>query len=145
MALPPKKRVGRVEQVHRPAAPAAAALDLPLELGHGRAHGHAPGQRVAVLAVGGHHGVVGLERLHDADGAGLLADREMEEATDPHVAVELDAALLEAPDPDHLAQQVETVPARASESDPAGGGDGVGHGTASSVECRPRRARAPWP
>ena len=39
-----------------------------------------PRQRVAVLAVGGHHRVVGRERLHDPDRARLLADAEMEEA-----------------------------------------------------------------
>ncbi len=100
---------GGVEQVHRAPAPAAATLELALELRHRRAHRESPGERMAVLPVGGDHGVIGREGLHHADGARLLADAEVEEAADRRLAVELDAALLEATDPQHLAQQVEGV------------------------------------
>ena len=62
----------------------------------------APGEGVPVLAVGGHDGVVGCERLHHPDGDGLLADVEVHEAADLGGAVQLDAALLEPADAQHL-------------------------------------------
>jgi hypothetical protein len=43
---------------------------------------HAAHQRVAVLAVGGDDVVVRRQRMQRADGAGLLADVEVQEAAD---------------------------------------------------------------
>ena len=71
----------RVEKVHGAAAPAAAAFDFPVHLRHDTSAGPAR-QRMTVLPVGRDHGVLGLQRLHDADGDGLLADIEMQEAAD---------------------------------------------------------------
>ena len=48
----------------------------------------------------------GLERLHHADGDGLLADVEVQEAADLAGAVELGALLLEPADAQHLPQQL---------------------------------------
>ena len=49
---------GGVEDVHRAAAALTRPLDLAEHLRHHRARGDAPGQSVAVLAVGGDDGVV---------------------------------------------------------------------------------------
>ena len=119
-----------VEDVHRAAAAAAAALDAAEHLGHDRLGRDAAGQRVAVLAVGGHDRVVRVERLHAADGHRLLADVQVQEAADLGRAVQLDAALLEAPDAEHLAIE---VAARASLTTPP------------TSRCRPpaHPARAP--
>ena len=71
-----------VEQVHRPATSAAAAVGLAVHLGHERAGRDAPRQRMAVLAVRGHDGIIRREGLHGPDGHRLLADVEVEETVD---------------------------------------------------------------
>ena len=53
---------GGVEQVHRPAPAPRAALLLAEHLGHDRGHRQAAQQRVRMLAVGGHHRVLGGQR-----------------------------------------------------------------------------------
>ena len=73
-----------------------------IERGRDAAH-----QRVAMLAVGRDDRVVGLQRLHRADGDRLLADVEMQEAADLGGAVQLGAFLFEAADAHHLAQELE--------------------------------------
>ena len=50
---------------------------------------HAARQGLAVLTVGGHHGVLGREGLHHADRHRLLADVEVQEAADLRGAVQL--------------------------------------------------------
>jgi hypothetical protein len=44
-----------VEQMHRPAAPVAAAFGFAIHLGHNRIHRHAAGESMAVLAIGRDH------------------------------------------------------------------------------------------
>ena len=56
-----------------------------------------------MFTIRGDDGIVGGQRLHHADGDGLLADVEVEEAADRRRAVQLDAAFFEAADADHLA------------------------------------------
>ena len=46
------KTRGAVEDVHRAAAAAAAALQLAVHLGHQRGHADAAGDRLAMLAIG---------------------------------------------------------------------------------------------
>ena len=88
----------RVEQVHGSAAAPAAAGRLAVHLGHDGLCGDTAGECVAVFAVGGDHRVLGAQCLVDADGDGLLADVEVDEAADLRRAVELDTSLLEASD-----------------------------------------------
>ena len=63
-----------------PPRPPQHAVALAEELGHQDARVHALGQRVPVAAVGRRHPVVRGEVGADADGGGLLADIEMQEA-----------------------------------------------------------------
>ena len=71
-----------------------------------------------MLAVGGDHDVVlGSSAAMHPDGDRLLADAEVQEAADRRGAVQLDAALLEAADADHLraaGRGVRAVGARVS-------------------------------
>ena len=91
-----------VEEVHRAAAAAGAAVDAAEQLGHHGVRVGAARERLAVLAVGRHQ-VVGLaQRLGAADDGGLLADAEVEEAADFGFRVHLAGALLEAADEHHL-------------------------------------------
>ena len=60
---------------------------------------------MSVLAVGGHDRVVGVERLHRADGNRFFTDIQVDEAADLGRAVQLGAFLLETADAQHLAQQ----------------------------------------
>ncbi len=92
--------------MHRSAASSAASGGSAEHLRHHRDHRYAAGQGVAVFAVGGHHGVVGAQRLQQPDRDGFLADVEVHESADLRGAVELDAALLETSDPHHLPQQL---------------------------------------
>ena len=100
---------GSVEQVHRPAAPVAAAFGLAVHLGHDRIHRHAAGESMAVLAIGRDHRVGWRQRLHRTDGDRLLADVEMHESADLLLLIKLGAFLLEAPDAHHRAQQCQQV------------------------------------
>ena len=72
----------RIEEMHRAAAPARAALLLAIHLRHDRAGRHAADQRVAVLAIRGDDRLVLRELAERADGDGFLADVEMEKAAD---------------------------------------------------------------
>ena len=56
-----------------------------------------------MVAVGGDHVVVGLERRAGADRDGLLADVEVEEAADLALRVGARALFFEAADEEHLA------------------------------------------
>ena len=58
-----------------------------------------------MLAIGRDDGIIGRERLHDADRHRLLAVVEVQKAEDLLRLVQLDAFRLEMPDADHLAQQ----------------------------------------
>ena len=127
----------RVEEVRRAPSPPAAALDLALEFGQRGAHGQPARERVAVFAVGGDDGVVGREHLHDADRAGLLADREVEKAANRRAAVELDAALLEESDAQHLVKQVDEVVILRGRALLVRSRYGLGHDGASNVEVSP--------
>jgi hypothetical protein len=98
-----------IENVHRSATTAARPGALAVELGHDRVHRQAARDRVPVLAISRYDGVLGPERLHHADRHCLLAVAQMQEAADLLFAVELNAAILEAADAQHLAQQLETA------------------------------------
>jgi hypothetical protein len=93
-----------VEQVHRAALALRAAGGLPVELRHHRARGYAARERLAVLAVGADHVVVGAERGERAHRQRLLADVEVTEAADLPEAVRLARLLLEVADQEHLAE-----------------------------------------
>ena len=95
-----------VVEVHRAAVAVRAALELPVELGHDRVRVRAARERVAVRAVGRAEDVAVLHRLADADLGRLLADRDVQEAGQLAGAEALLDLLLEAPDEEHLAQEV---------------------------------------
>ena len=80
---------------------------------------------MAVVAVVGDDLVVGAEGVDGADGAGLLARVEVEEAADLAARVHLGALLLEAPDEQHLVEEalLEVVVGRFSHHR----GDGLAH------------------
>ena len=69
-----------VVEVHRAAVAVRAALGLAVQLGHQLVRVRALRERVPVRAVRGGDHVAVLERAADADGARLLADRDVEEA-----------------------------------------------------------------
>ena len=92
-----------------PPRPRLGAFDLAVHLGHQGPGRDAARERVAVLAIGRHHGVGGRERLHDADRVRLLADIKMKEAADLRGRIELDAAFLEAADAQHLAHEMQEM------------------------------------
>ena len=78
-----------IEQVHRAAAPAAAALLLAVHFRESRRHRYAAHQRMAVLAIGGDDAVALLQHRDDADGDRLLAVIEMQKAANLLLRVEL--------------------------------------------------------
>ena len=95
--------IGRaIEQVHRAAAPAAAALLLAVHFGEHGGHRYAAHERVPVLAIGRDDPVALFEHRDDADRDRFLAVVEMHEASDLLLRVELRALVLEAADADHL-------------------------------------------
>src|SRR6266536_3115747 len=92
--------------MHRAAIAVRGALELPVELGH-----HFVGVRtvckcVAVRPVGRGDHVALLQRAADADRAGLLPDRDMEEAGQLSGTEPLLDLLLEAPNEQHLPEEV---------------------------------------
>jgi hypothetical protein len=95
-----------VVEVHRAAVTLAAAFELPVELRHDGVRVRAPRERVAVRAMGRGEDVAVVERLTDADSDRLLADRNVEEAGQLARAEALLDLLLEAPDQEHLAQEI---------------------------------------
>ena len=118
-----------IEKVHRAAAAATAALEPAVHLGHQHGHRDAAGDRLAVLAIGGDHRILGPDGLHDPDRDRLLAVVEVQKAPDLLRLVQLEALLLEPADADHLLEQMEIV--RVVEVD-------LGHRSSlSSVERSP--------
>ena len=91
-----------VVEVHRAAVAVRAAFLLAVQLGHHLVRVRALGERVAVRAMRRGDHVAVLERAADADGAGLLADRDVEEAGQVAGAEALLDLLLEAADEEHL-------------------------------------------
>src|ERR1019366_7430192 len=85
----------------------AAALLLAVHLGHDRARGHAPDERMAVLAVSGEDGVLTRKLGHYAARDRLLADVQVQEAADLAGAVDLRAFFLESANARHLPQVAE--------------------------------------
>ena len=98
-----------VVEVHRAAVAVRAALLLAVQLGHQLVRVGALRERVSVGPVGGGDHVAVLERAADADGARLLADRDVEEAGELAGAEALLDLFLEPPDQQHLAQDVRKV------------------------------------
>ena len=98
-----------MEEVHRPAPAAADALDPPEHLGHDGIHVDASRERMTVVAVRRHQGVVRAQVVDHSDRHRLLPDVEVHEAADALAGVELGAPLLEAPDPQHPPVQLEQV------------------------------------
>ena len=95
-----------VVEVHRAAVAVRAALELPVQLGHERVRMRAARERVAVRAMGGAEDVAVLHRRADADLGRLLADRDVQKAGQLAGAEPLLDLLLEAPDQQHLAEEV---------------------------------------
>ena len=62
-----------------------------------------------MFAIGRHHRVLRCERLHHAHRHRLLTVIEVHKATDLDGTVEFGALLFQAPDPQHLVQQVQGV------------------------------------
>ena len=104
MPCPPRKPSEASNRCIEPPLPLRAARRLAEQLGHHRSGGHAPRQRVAVLAVGGGDVVVGPERGDAADRHRFLPDVEVAEAADLAQAVGLARLFLEAADEQHLPQ-----------------------------------------
>ena len=104
MPWPPKSQLGLVEHVHRAALALGATGGLAKHLGHARAGVHAAGEGVAVVAVGEHDRVIGVDGGKRADGAGFLADVQVTEAADLGLLVGLGAADLELADEEHVAE-----------------------------------------
>jgi hypothetical protein len=98
-----------IEEMHRAAPPPAAALHLPVHLGHDLARVYPAGKSVTVFAIGGHHSIIGLERLHHSDGNRLLTDVQMEKSTDLLRLIELGASLLEPANPKHPPEKIEEM------------------------------------
>ena len=103
-----------VVEVHRAAVSVRAALLLAVQLGHQLVRVRALRERVPVRAVGRRDHVAVLERAAHADGARLLADRDVEEAGQLARAEALLHLLLEAADEQHLAQDVGQLVLRAA-------------------------------
>ena len=95
-----------VVEVHRAAVAVRAALELAVELGHQLVRMRALGERVPVRAVGRGDHVAVLERAADADRDRFLTDRDVQEAGQLAGAEALLDLLLEAPDQEHLAEEV---------------------------------------
>ena len=98
-----------VEQVHRAAAAARAAVRLAVHLGHDRARRHTARERMAVLAVRGHHRVIAGERGHRARRNRFFSDVQVQEPADLLLGVELRALLFEAAHAQHLTQEGERL------------------------------------
>src|SRR5882724_7304337 len=95
-----------VVEVHRPAVPVRAALELPVELGHQLIRMRALCERVPMRAVRrGNHVAVG-KRAADADSDRLLPDRDVQEPRQLAGAEALLDLLLEAPDQEHLPEEL---------------------------------------
>ena len=90
-----------VEHVHRAAAAVRDARLAAEQLGHDLVGIRAARQRVAVRAVGRDQVVLVAHRADGADDRRLLADGEVEEATDLRLRVHLARPLLEAADEHH--------------------------------------------
>ena len=95
----------RIEQVHRPAAPAGTALGLAIHLGQNLVHRHAAHQCVTVFAVGRHDLVVRAQHRNDARRNRLFPVIEMKKPADLFLRVDLGAFVLETPDADHVPEQ----------------------------------------
>ena len=93
---------GRVEHVHRAAQPLRAASLLAPQLGHERVRGHPLGDGDAVIAVGGDHVVVRLERGDGPDADRLLPDVQVKEPADLPLGVGARGLLFEAANQEHL-------------------------------------------
>ena len=104
-AVPAEEVQVAVEEVHRAALAARAAVHAPEELGHDRARRHAAGECLAVVAVGGDDVVVGAEHREHARGDRLLPDVEVAEAADLPERVRLADLLLEATLEEHRVEE----------------------------------------
>ena len=95
-----------VVEMHRAAVAARAALRLAVELGHDGVRVRSLGDRVPVGAVRRGDHVLQPQRRADARGDGLLADADVQEAGElarPEALLDL---LLEAPDQQHLPEEL---------------------------------------
>ena len=95
-----------VVEVHRAAVAVRAALELPVELRHQLVRVGSLGERVPVRTVRGGDDVALLQRAADSHGHCLLADRHVEEPRQLARTEALLDLLLEAPDEQHLAEEL---------------------------------------
>ena len=96
-----------IGDVHRAAPAPVGSLGAAHQLGEHPERLEPLGQAVAVAAVGGGDDVVGSQRPAGADGRRLLADRQVHEAGDQAVAVEVGDPLFEAADQHHATVHLE--------------------------------------
>ena len=120
MPWPPRKPSSASKRCIEPPLPLEQPAALPNSSAITVRGDDAPGERVAVLAVGAGDVVVGPERGEAAHRDGLLADVEMAEAADLAEAVRLAGLLLEAADEQHLAEPVAYSSARSGSRPPLG-------------------------
>jgi hypothetical protein len=95
-----------VEEVHRAALAARAAVDAPEELGHDRARRHAARERLPVVAIRGDDVVVVAQHGERAGGDRFLPDVQVAEAADLAERVRLAVLLLEAALQEHRVEQL---------------------------------------
>jgi hypothetical protein len=105
-AFAPEVAALDVVEVHRAAVAVRAALELPVELGHDGIRMRPARERVTVRAVGRGENVAVVHRLADADRDRLLGRSPRAGTRQLAGAEALLDLLLEAPDQEHLAQEL---------------------------------------
>ncbi len=113
-----------IGDVHRAAPAPVGSFGTTHELGEHPERLESLGQAVSMAAVGGRDDVIGAQRPAGANGRRLLADRQVHEAGDEAVAIELGDPLFEAADQHHATLHLEQFGAR----DHPGGSLDVHHG-----------------
>ena len=98
-----------VVEVHRAAVAVRAALDLAVELGHHLVRRRPVCEHVPMRAMRGADHVAVLERTADADRDRLLADAGVQETGELAGAEALLDLLLEAPDQQHLREELDEL------------------------------------
>ena len=89
------------------AAAAAAAFLLAVHFGHDLTHGETAREGVTVLPIGGDHGVLRRQGLHDTDRICFFAYIEVQKTADLFLRVELRTFLFETADTQHFSQEIQ--------------------------------------
>src|SRR3972149_1696278 len=96
--ITPRETPGDIEEVHRSPPARTATVGLAEHLGHQHSGGDPPRQRLPVVSIRRDDGVVGTQRLHGAYAHRLLANVEVQEASDHTDLIQLSRLLLEPAD-----------------------------------------------